>query len=190
MRGTLTSPVNRLIRDFCIFDLPPGVHVAGTAVWVTVHPCARRPQVLYESRFDAQFIIVSDCYKRSVGYSDAFPATLKLDKGSYTLRLQIRHDSVALLESLKGLAITLERKLASSVRPVMYKRCRSCTQDCAVLTIAVPRGHKGLGKCRSCAVKRTSRVVRVTRCWCGFPVLQLRGVCRSTCRCTAVGAMR
>ncbi len=77
-------------------------------------------QVLYESRFDAQFIIISDGFKRSVGYSDAFPANIKLEKGSYTLRLQVRHDSVAVLEPLKGMALTLERKLASSVLFACY----------------------------------------------------------------------
>ena len=73
-------------------------------------------QVLYESRFDACFIIVQDTFKRAVVYSDAFPATIKLEKGAYTIRLQVRHDNPALLEALKAMPLTLERKLASSVR--------------------------------------------------------------------------
>jgi hypothetical protein len=46
--------------------------------------------VLYESCFDAQFLIVSDANKRTVGKSDAFPENISLEKGTYSIRLQVR----------------------------------------------------------------------------------------------------
>jgi hypothetical protein len=114
---------------------------------------------LYESPFDANFVIISNAQQQSVGYSDAFPANLSLAKGSFTLQLQVRvawrpcphgllaggmdavpqllrfgirmfprptvsrvclspqvrHDSFSLLDGLKSLPLTLERKLASAV---------------------------------------------------------------------------
>ena len=82
-------------------------------------------QVLYESPYDAQFIIVSDSWKRSVGYSDAFPESLKLGKGAFTVRLQVRHDSSDALDSLKGLPLVLKRRLASEVR--CFSIMRHCT---------------------------------------------------------------
>ena len=46
--------------------------------------------MLYESAFDAQFVIISNANKRTVGASDAYPETIKLAKGTYTIRLQVR----------------------------------------------------------------------------------------------------
>lgn len=80
--------------------------------------------MLYESPYDAQFIIVSDSWKRSVGYSDAFPESLKLGKGTFTVRLQVRHDSSDALDLLKGLPLVLKRKLASEVRCYVFRRNR------------------------------------------------------------------
>jgi Tripeptidyl peptidase II len=45
--------------------------------------------VLYESCFDAQFLIISDGNKRAVGKSDTFPENINLDKGTYSIRLQV-----------------------------------------------------------------------------------------------------
>lgn len=57
----------------------------------SIEPTASKiHNVLYESTVDAQFIMVSDAWKRTVGYSDTFPASIKLGKGTYTIRLEVR----------------------------------------------------------------------------------------------------
>ena len=46
--------------------------------------------------------------------------TQKLEKGEYTLRLQIRHEKRELLERLKDIAVLLHHKLNNSISLTVY----------------------------------------------------------------------
>jgi hypothetical protein len=90
--------------------------------------------VLYESVFGSQFWMIFDANKNYVGSGDAFPGNIRihycryfdndsiicvdgvtLPKGKYTIRLQVKHDRVALLEGLKDMLIVVDTKLSKSV---------------------------------------------------------------------------
>lgn len=68
--------------------------------------------LLYESPYEAQFWMIFNANKRLVGFGDFRPSAQKLAKGSYTLRFQIRHDQVEMLEKLKDTEVLLEKKIA------------------------------------------------------------------------------
>lgn len=71
--------------------------------------------VLYESNFLAQFIMVYNSKKVLVGAGDAWPNPIKLQKGKYTVRLQVRHTLTTVLEGLTDLPLVLERSPKSSI---------------------------------------------------------------------------
>jgi len=75
---------------------------------------------VYESQFESQLIQVYDAGKRYMGCTDAWPEALKLKKGSYTARLQVRHDSVPMLEKLKDIPLSLDRPLAKEIAVKAY----------------------------------------------------------------------
>lgn len=75
--------------------------------------------LLYESEYEAQMVMVFDGYKQHVLTSDAYGLThnysTKLEKGDYQVRVQVRHESVTLLEKVNDLSLCLVQKLASPV---------------------------------------------------------------------------
>ncbi|KJE96994.1 tripeptidyl-peptidase 2 [Capsaspora owczarzaki ATCC 30864] len=72
--------------------------------------------LLYESPFEAQFWSVYDSNKRRLFSGDAFPShyALKLDKGDYVVRLQLRHEKIDVLERCKDFPVMIERSLTKS----------------------------------------------------------------------------
>eukprot|EP00966_Prymnesium_polylepis_P216747 5017569-Prymnesium_polylepis.1 len=66
---------------------------------------------LYESPYEAQLWGVFDSNKRLVTYGDYYPSAKKLAPGDYELRLQVRHDQVALLEKLRHMPALLHLAL-------------------------------------------------------------------------------
>lgn len=75
-------------------------------------------EVLYENPFGSQMRIVYDSNNRVVGAMDAWGGnnpTGKLEKGSYTVRLALRHTSLSLLESSKSLVLKVRSSLTKPV---------------------------------------------------------------------------
>ncbi|XP_077987332.1 tripeptidyl-peptidase 2-like [Glandiceps talaboti] len=72
---------------------------------------------LYENEYESQIWLVFDNNKQFIGAGDAYPNqyTLKLEKGDYTIRMQIRHEKKDMLEKLKDLILLIEQKLSSSI---------------------------------------------------------------------------
>jgi len=67
--------------------------------------------LLYESPYESQLCMVFDSNKRFVGASDAFTEKIKLKKGEYVFRMQVRHDEVEKLEKLKNMILMLEHSI-------------------------------------------------------------------------------
>jgi tripeptidyl-peptidase-2 len=69
-------------------------------------------QMLYDSPFESQLIMVFDCNKLLVETVDYNPEWFTLPtKGTYTLLMQLRHDDVSVLEKLKSSTIEIERQI-------------------------------------------------------------------------------
>jgi hypothetical protein len=47
---------------------------------------------------------------------DAYPESVQLPKGDYTIRLALRHDSLELLEKLKSTCVVMVRGVSSHSR--------------------------------------------------------------------------
>lgn len=99
------TPIYQMILEYS-FEQPCNCNV--TPRWTALN------QILYESQFNGQFYMVYNSKKVLVACGEAYPEAAKLDKGKYTVRLQIRHESSLVLEKLNVLPMVLERALEGS----------------------------------------------------------------------------
>lgn len=79
--------------------------------------------MLYESEFESQLWMIFDSNKAVCGYGDSYSAknSMKLSKGDYTIRLQIRHEKRDLLEKISDLNMVALFKLGSVVNMEIYE---------------------------------------------------------------------
>ncbi|XP_022098727.1 tripeptidyl-peptidase 2-like isoform X1 [Acanthaster planci] len=85
--------------------------------------CPLLSDLLYESEYESQLWLLFDNNKQYMGAGDAYPNqyTIKLDKGDYTIRLQVRHEHKDLLEKLKDMVMLIDQKLSSSLNVDCYQ---------------------------------------------------------------------
>ncbi|KAM3727921.1 Tripeptidyl-peptidase [Dirofilaria immitis] len=86
----------------------------------TTDACVELPGItdyLYDSAFDDIHIMIFSTTKQYIGSSAPYPDryTLKLEKGEYRVRVQIRHDDASLLERYREAVLILKLKLASAI---------------------------------------------------------------------------
>jgi tripeptidyl-peptidase-2 len=72
-------------------------------------------EVLYESTYESQLILVFDGDKKYLGFSDAYAQSVTAPKGTVVIRMQVRHDDPDMLEKLKDMTIWIERKLEKEI---------------------------------------------------------------------------
>ncbi|XP_048746966.2 tripeptidyl-peptidase 2-like [Ostrea edulis] len=79
--------------------------------------CSLLSPLLYESEYESQLWMLFDSNKQQVGCGDAFHGryTVKLEKGDFTLLLQVRHEKKDKLEQLKDLIVQIKYKLPSPI---------------------------------------------------------------------------
>lgn len=78
--------------------------------------------LLYESEYESQFWFLYDNNKQLMGCGDAYPSkySVKLEKGDYVIRMQIRHEKKDYLEKLNESPILLQQKLNNNITLDVY----------------------------------------------------------------------
>lgn len=78
--------------------------------------------VLYESEFESQLFMCFDSNRRQLVCGDAYSGSTfyKLNKGEYTIKVQIRHEKKELLEKVNEATLTASFKLSSSLGLDIY----------------------------------------------------------------------
>lgn len=73
--------------------------------------------VLYESVFESQLWMLFDTNKMMIACGDAYSSgnNIKLEKGDYVIRMQVRHEKKDLLEKLNDTALLIQHKLSSNL---------------------------------------------------------------------------
>ena len=72
--------------------------------------------------------MLHDANKRLIKVSDIYPEFAELQKGDYTIRLQLRHDDAALLDKMKDMPVVVERKLKEAVSVPVYATNRDAVK--------------------------------------------------------------
>ena len=81
---------------------------------------AKTGDLLYDSEFGGHVWAIFEKNGRRVATDDIWPDAVSLGKGSYTLKLWLRHDHRSKLESLKSSVMSLDRSLGSPVSLSVY----------------------------------------------------------------------
>ena len=118
------TPLYQMILEYT-FEQP--IHTAVTPRWRILNG------LLYDSPFHSQFYMIYNTRKVLMACGDTYPESCKLDKGTYTVRLQVRHESPVVLEGMNELPMLLERSLESALKLTCHK-----SQADASLGIALP----------------------------------------------------
>ncbi|XP_024939416.1 tripeptidyl-peptidase 2 isoform X3 [Cephus cinctus] len=100
--------------------------------------------LLYESEYESQMWMIYDCNKQLVYCGDAYPSKYtvpKLDKGDYTLKMQVRHEKKDLLEKLTEMALLLNQKLSSPITLEVYaSQSQALVGGKKMVTASMPPG--------------------------------------------------
>ena len=81
---------------------------------------AKTGDLLYDSEYGGHVWAIFEKNGRRVATDDIWPDAVSLGKGSYTLKLWLRHDHRSKLESLKSSVMSLDRSLGSPVSLSVY----------------------------------------------------------------------
>ncbi|XP_060602891.1 tripeptidyl-peptidase 2-like [Ruditapes philippinarum] len=107
-------------RQIYALELTYGFHVSKTT---EVTPdLSLLSDLLYESEYESQLWMLFDNNKQLLGTGDAYPHqyNVKLEKGDYTVLVQVRHDKKAMLEKLKSVILLIQHKLSNSLNFDLY----------------------------------------------------------------------
>jgi tripeptidyl-peptidase-2 len=77
--------------------------------------------LLYDSPLGHFLWVLFDENKRRAGADDIWPSAVSLQKGKHTLKLQVRHGDVAVLEKLKKTPLVLDRPLPKTIALPVYR---------------------------------------------------------------------
>ncbi|KAK7483877.1 hypothetical protein BaRGS_00024894 [Batillaria attramentaria] len=107
--------------------------------------CSLLSNLLYENEFESQLWMIFDANKQVMCSGDAYPHqvtknyNVKLDKGEYTILLQIRHEKRESLERLRDMVILLCRKLPATLGLDVYgtwSNALACGKKMTSVTLA------------------------------------------------------
>ncbi|KAG7205321.1 hypothetical protein KM043_007323 [Ampulex compressa] len=101
--------------------------------------------LLYESEYESQMWMVYDSNKQLICCGDAYPSKYtigKLEKGDYTLKMQVRHEKKDLLERLTDMTLLLNQKLSNSISLDVYaSHSQAIIGGKKMVSGSIPAGH-------------------------------------------------
>ncbi|XP_012543904.3 tripeptidyl-peptidase 2 isoform X2 [Bombyx mori] len=100
--------------------------------------------MLYESEFESQMWMLYNSCKQLMAVGDAYPSkyNVKLEKGDYVLRLNVRHENKSLLEKLQELPVVLQQRLQQPITMDSYcSRIQALTAGKKFSTASLPSGN-------------------------------------------------
>ena len=109
------STLYHLVLEYS-FDQPEALEILP--VWPSLQG------ELYESDILGRFYMIFDQKKKLIAAGDAWPKKCKVNKGKYTLRLQIRSEKTSVLDKFTNLPLLLLRHLKSSI-PLSFRSTKS-----------------------------------------------------------------
>eukprot|EP00004_Rigifila_ramosa_P014078 TRINITY_DN3175_c0_g1_i2.p1 TRINITY_DN3175_c0_g1~~TRINITY_DN3175_c0_g1_i2.p1 ORF type:complete len:639 (-),score=196.09 TRINITY_DN3175_c0_g1_i2:30-1946(-) len=77
--------------------------------------------LLYENPLEGQFWMLFDSHAALTHQGDAWPTSVKLNKGSYELKIQLRHDDVTLLEKLRNMPMMVQKTLSKEIKLSVFR---------------------------------------------------------------------
>ena len=83
---------------------------------------------MYDGEFEGQMSMLHDTNKKLIKVSDIYPSAVDLKKGDYVIRLQLRHDDAALLDTMNDTPVVIERKLKEPVTVPVYVNNRDAVK--------------------------------------------------------------
>ncbi|MCH8831026.1 MAG: tripeptidyl peptidase II, partial [Planctomycetes bacterium] len=108
--------------------------------------------MLYDSPFGSHLWMLFDSKQRRVRTDDIWPSAVKLQKGRYTLILQLRHSDLSRLQKTRSLLLALDRPLSKAISLSFYASRVAAVErktkfaprplhrgEKAVMTLAAPR---------------------------------------------------
>uniref|UniRef100_A0ABD2WWK7 Tripeptidyl-peptidase 2 n=1 Tax=Trichogramma kaykai TaxID=54128 RepID=A0ABD2WWK7_9HYME len=101
--------------------------------------------LLYESEYEHQMWMIYNVNKQLIYCGDAYPSKYtisKIEKGDYTLKMQIRHEKKELLEKLTDMPMLLNQKLSSQVNLDVYaSQSQAMISGKKMAAASIPPGH-------------------------------------------------
>jgi tripeptidyl-peptidase II len=118
---TLTAKRDRLLNGQPNFELVLTYEFEQAAEGKVTLRFPQLGRLLYDSPLGQFLWVIYDDAKRRVGADDYDPSPVSLQKGKHTLKLQIRHGDVSVLEKLKKTPLALDRPLSKSIALAIYR---------------------------------------------------------------------
>ncbi|XP_014208208.1 tripeptidyl-peptidase 2 isoform X2 [Copidosoma floridanum] len=101
--------------------------------------------LLYENEYECQMWMIYNCNKQLICCGDAYPhkyTLSKIEKGDYTLKLQVRHEKKELLDRLTEMPVLLTQKMSSQVSLDIYaSQAQAIIGGKKIVSATIPAGH-------------------------------------------------
>ncbi|XP_050669652.1 tripeptidyl-peptidase 2 [Leptidea sinapis] len=100
--------IYQLINTYT-FNIAKPTEVSPIVGWLS--------DMLYESEFESQMWMLYNSSKQLMAVGDAYPSkySVKLEKGEYTVRVAVRHESKVMLERLQDMPLVVQQRLSQPI---------------------------------------------------------------------------